>query len=521
MEKQELDLKITEAARVIRSYCAARTSSQMEAEDLSQDIIVEIYKSASSLRNAEAFYGFMWAVAGNVYKQWCKNRARRQFCELPEDVPCELDDAGERSAELQLLRRELTLLDEKYRKAVVLYYIDQKSCSQIASALSISESMVKYLLFKSRHILKEGMNMERIYGQQSYYPKSLSLLFWGNGANRYYHLCDSKISQNILYACYNDQLTAEQIALEIGIALPYMEDHLQELCDADVLKKEGKRYYTNIAIFTEAFQKDVQMKTKGLRQRIADLLMEAIQKHETAIRSIGFSGAEMGESTFAWQMICILLYGAIIENLQSRVKLNYPIDSYGTECFVWGVERCEASLWGSSFGFGISNMVNEAGDYIQFMDFPANGEMVHHFFFNRQDAVNVLLDIVKGNTDHFSDNDRVVIAELVQRGYAVTDEQGIHANVPVFTSEEYHRLKELLEENVVKIADEAETLMDAVTTVLKEHIPVHLKKMARDLAYLRLFEDAISAPVAMLFDRKDLVPYHGDGLLPTTYVILK
>ena len=519
MEKQELDLKITEAARVIRSYCAARTTSQMEAEDLAQDIIVEIYKSAANLRSSEAFYGFMWAVAGNVYRQWCKNKARRHFCELQEDVPCEAFTAD--NEELQLLRRELTLLDQKYRKAVILYYIEQKSCPQIAALLSVSESMVKYLLFKSRHILKEGMNMERIYGQQSYNPKSLKLLFWGNGANRYYHLCDSKISQNILFACYNDKLTAEQIALEIGIALPYMEDRLQELCDADVLKKEGKRYYTNIAIFTEAFLKDVQGKTEGLRQRIADLLRESISKNEASIRAIGFAGSEMGESTFVWQMVCILLYGAIIENLQSRVKLNYPVDRYGTECFVWGVETCEASLWKSSFGFGISNLSNEAGDYIQFMDFPVNGEMVHHFFYGRQDAVNVIMDIIEGNTAHFSENDRVVVAELVQRGYAVSDENGSRANMPVFTSEEYQSLKELLAEDTERIADEAESLMDEVTSVLKEHIPIQLKKMARDLAYLRLFEDAISAPAALLFDRKYLLPYHGDGLLPTTYVILK
>ena len=71
------------------------------------------------------------------------------------------------------------------------------------------------------------------------------------------------------------------------------------------------------------------------------------------------------------------------------------------------------------------------------------------------------------------------------------------------------------------LTDEAERLMGEVTTVLKEHIPVHLKKMAKDLAYLRLFEDAISAPTALLFERKFLIPYHGGGLLPTTYVILK
>lgn len=363
--------------------------------------------------------------------------------------------------------------------------------------------------------------MERIYGQQSYNPKRLSLQFWGNRANRYYHLCDSKISQNILYACYNDQLTAEQIALEIGIALPYMEDRLQELFEAEVLKKKGKRYYTNIAIFTEEFLKDVQAQTQGLCQRIANLLIEAVRKHETQIREIGFVGAKMGESAFAWQMVCILLYDAIIEKLQNRVKLNYPVDRDGTKCFVWGVEKCEAVLGHPGFCFGVSNMVNKAGDYIQFMDFPINGEMVHHFFFDRQDAVNVLLDIVKGNTGHFSENDSVVVAELVKRGYVISDGHRSYANMPVFTSEEYRCLKETLAEDTERIADEAEGMMEKVTSVLEQHIPSHLKKMARDLAYLRLFEDAISAPAALLYEQKFLLPYHGNGLLPTTYVILK
>lgn len=521
MEKQELDSRISEAAKNIYSYCRARTPSAADAEDLAQDIIVEIYKSAANLRSTEAFYGFMWAVAGNVYRQWCKTRAKRQFCELPDDLPCELFEADERCAQLYLLRRELTLLEEKYRKAVILYYVERKSCVQIASALSVSESMVKYLLFKSRHILREGMNMERSYGQQSYNPKSLSLLFWGNGANRYYHLCDSKISQNILFACYNDKLTAEQIALEIGIALPYMEDRLQELCEAEALKKDGKRYYTNLPIFTKDFLIEVQSKTEGLRQQIADLLMEAVDRHEPAIRKLGFSGEEMCPNTFAWQMVCILLYSSIIENLQGRVKLNYPKDRYGTECFLWGVEDCEISPWRSYFGFGISNMVNPAGDYVQFMDFPLHGEMVHHFFYNRQDAVNVLMDITKGNTARFSENDLAVAAELVKRGYVTADEQGFRANMPVFTAEQHKQLKAILADQAAQIADAAEALMGEVTAVLKEHLPVHLKKMAKDLAYLRLFEDAVSAPVSMLYERKYLLPYHGDGLLPTTYVILK
>ena len=100
---------------------------------------------------------------------------------------------------------------------------------------------------------------------------------------------DSKISQNILFACYNDKLTAEQISLEIGVALPYMEDKLDELCEYELLKKDGNRYYTNIVIFTKDFANEVNAKTADLRERIADLLTESITEHEAEVRNIGFT----------------------------------------------------------------------------------------------------------------------------------------------------------------------------------------------------------------------------------------
>ena len=171
MDKQELDRKVKEMAKSLLSYCTARTSDHFEAEDLAQEIVLEIYKSAQNIRNAEAVYGFMWKVARNVYKQWCKSKAKNK-CEPTDTLPdMNLPDiegiSEEEDSALFLLRREVALLAEKYRKAVVLYYIESKSCLEISDCLGISESMVKYLLFKSRQILKEGMRMERNYGRQS------------------------------------------------------------------------------------------------------------------------------------------------------------------------------------------------------------------------------------------------------------------------------------------------------------------------------------------------------------------
>lgn len=62
MERKEIDLKICDMAKSVLSYCISRTSNRFDAEDLAQDIILEMYKSSANIRNEDAFYGFMWAV---------------------------------------------------------------------------------------------------------------------------------------------------------------------------------------------------------------------------------------------------------------------------------------------------------------------------------------------------------------------------------------------------------------------------------------------------------------------------
>jgi hypothetical protein len=64
-------------------------------------------------------------------------------------------------------------------------------------------------------------------------------------------------------------------------------------------------------------------------------------------------------------------------------------------------------------------------------------------------------------------------------------------------------------------------MMKRVAAILKNHLPAHLQGMTKDLSYLYLFEDAIAAPMQILYERDILKPYRGTGLHPTTYVILK
>lgn len=523
MEKHEVEERIIEASKLILSFCTSHTSNPYDAQDLQQDVLFELMKCLPNIREEGAFYGFMWAVVRNVYKQWCRKRMGMNESELTEDI-CDEKDGFEKvlddNSDIYLLRRELALLNEKYRRATILYYFENKSCSEISRVLFISESMVKYLLFKSRKILKEGIHMERNYGEQSYNPKGLEILFWGKGENIYYHLRERKISQNILFACYNDKLTEEQISLELGIALPYMEDELKDLLEYELLKKDGNRYYTNMIIFTKEFSVEVDRKAEELRRDIVGIVKNTLLEKEESIRNIGFTGADMDFNTYAWQMTSILLYQAIIRKLQENIKMEYPVDKFGIPCFLWGAEKFEKSFWDSEFNFGIANMSNTREDYIQFMDFKVNGEMVHFYYAGHQNLSNIFLDIASKKTEEFSENDLGLVADMIKRGYVKKVDPMLAVNVPVFTRGEFAELIKMMDSAADEIAKKAEELWLVVTKILQNHVPVHLKQRAKDIAYLRLFEDAISAPVAMLYKDKFLNAVGKAELLPTTYIIL-
>lgn len=507
MDKQELDEKIADAAKTVLSYCVARTSDRFEAEDLAQEIILEIYKSAGNIRNPQAFYGFMWSVAGNVYKQWCRKKAQARECELTENI-FDTEELLEDNSDIGLLRRELSLLCEKYRKAVVLYYVENKSCSQISEHLSVSESMVKYLLFKSRQILKEGMNMERNYGQQSYNPKELSVLYWGNGKNTYNSLYENKISQNILFACYNDRLTAEEISLELGIALPYIEDVLKELVECGALGVEGRKYYTDMVIFTADCAVEVAGKTRVFKDNITDTLSKIITDSNLS-------------NNEAWLTVCCVLYKAIFENLQSKVNIELPENKYGESCIVWAVEKTAESMRNKGFEFGVSNTESDSGDRVQFFDFTVNGEMVHHSFYSSESLTNVFTDIAKGKTDFENEYERVIVAELVKKGYVLQDNGKLSVNVRVFKEREFERFMSRFDREVEAVEKNARAIMNEAERIIGNYIPVHLKKQAYNMAYFRIFEEAISVPVGALAENKLLYPFNGNGLLPTTYVVIK
>ena len=209
--------QIAQMSKTIFRFCQSRTGSYHDAEDLAQEILLVACKTTNEFPNEKAFYAFVWKTADLVLKSWYREQSKRRSEELDEDIADDpfalLEEKANDNEQLRLIIRELTRLSSNYRRVTVEYYIDGRSVADIEKRLSLTESMVKYLLFQSRKHIKEGIVMEKELGRLSYDPVELTLFFWG-GRNRYYEVFDgNKLRQNIVMACYYDKLTEEQLSL--------------------------------------------------------------------------------------------------------------------------------------------------------------------------------------------------------------------------------------------------------------------------------------------------------------------
>lgn len=516
MTSIELNEKITEVSKTIFSYCMAKTPTREEAEDLSQEILYELIKSAENIRDDKAFYAFMWGVAGNVYKQWYRKKLKNNTCELTEDIPSDNELTEDDNSDIYLLRRELTLLSEKYRKATIMYYIDERSCSEISSALAISESMVKYLLFKSRKILKEGMSMERNLGELSYNPKTLIPMYNGEGPNHFWNFMQSKIKQNIVSACYNDALTVQQISLETGIPLPYLDNEIKELENRKIIIKDGNYYKANVIIITEECTDEIDRAVAKYHDQIADKIELFIKEKMQWYKEIGFTGCDFSENSLRWQMSAILF--RIIFGTYSWPNAEVPKTAWGERAFLWCLEKMN-----TNHTFSFCDQDSKKQDRMYFFDYwkNGNGKENHHDFYGNDRYINIFCDICRCNKTTFSEYDLEAVAEMIKKGYIIKENDEYLTSVVTYTVEQHKTILCVMEDFIsAELASIIKEMDKTVAQILGSHTPKHLQDQVKGIASMDRFGNAVCIPAIILIERQFLSTAWHPLEMPTTYVVL-
>ena len=269
-------------------FCLKKTGNHTEAEDLTQEIALQIITALNKGTIPTSFSAWVWQIARNCYAKWAKEKHHQNESVTDSDVgDYEMEDTGEsildemiHTEEMALLRRELAFIKSDYRNIVVAYYIENKSVRDIASSLSLSISAVQQRLHRARILLKEGMDMAREFGKLSYNPENISFinngLFGANGEP--WNYISRSLCKNVLLAAYRTPATAEELAMEVGVALPYMEEELSALVDATLMKKNGNKYETNFFIVSADAQEKIYAHLRGITPELTQAVIAATEE---------------------------------------------------------------------------------------------------------------------------------------------------------------------------------------------------------------------------------------------------
>ena len=254
MEKQVADKIIAEYLKKLYGFAVTKTFSIDEAEELSEQIVLEVYKSLLKSENVANINGYIYRIASNVYARFVSDKSRFTAVNGIEYIPDNRDMHDELVSEetAGLLRREITYLSKIQREIIILHYFKDKKISEIAGMLDIPESTVKWHLACSRKELKMGMDKIRTTGNLGADP--IKLYDMGhNGSpgelgDTSYFLAKT-ITQNIAYAAYHQPRNINEIAQELGINPIFVEEDVAVLEEYGFMdKQKDGRYLTNIQI---------------------------------------------------------------------------------------------------------------------------------------------------------------------------------------------------------------------------------------------------------------------------------
>ena len=505
MDRIKLDKLITENMKAIFGFALTRLSNVQKAEELSSDIIYQIMKSADNLKKEDSFYAFMWKIAENTYKTYLRKSVRpvNNFIELNENSLGEseslIDEIVNRE-EINLLKRELSLLSSNYRKATVLFYIEEYSCSEIAKILNISVEMVKYYLFRARKIIREGMKMDRLFGEKSYNPTIFEIDFWGTKAGddkEYNDFKNRKIKGNILLAAYYTPITIQELSIELGVAVTYLEDEIRLLVERQYLVCNNDRYITNIPIFTCECEKAIQNKIESITAKAA-LELLTIEDEFTAKYGCKFEN----ENQIRWNKILLALHYALARREETTGKLpeNGPyslVNGGGGRGVVWG--RCidntpknDSEQIGGIYNGCLSK--DKRGSVIA-MNF---GQIKDNQLF----SWNFTDPIVATAVDCFEYLPDEWKKTLETYGFVESGK----ANFPVYSYKEYEDIEKILEKSIIVLYNLGESVTKIAAEIMADFAPIHIKEYAEYVGAFIHSLDIAQNVVNELYNKEYLKP---------------
>ncbi len=136
--------------------CCALLRDRTQAEDAAQESLVRVWKALDRYDERASLSSWIYAITRNrCLTALEKRRPLDSLDEMGEEAEIELPAPGEPGEGHAELLGLVELLPERLRRALVLYYYEERSVSEVALMLGCPEGTVKTTLFRARAALTE------------------------------------------------------------------------------------------------------------------------------------------------------------------------------------------------------------------------------------------------------------------------------------------------------------------------------------------------------------------------------
>ena len=146
--EKEFVKRIQKHQGILHKICFVYSNNNADKEDLYQEIVLQLWKSYPSFRKEAKFSTWMYRVALNTAITLNKKASKFKTKVLISD-DYTVEQVDDYSEDIKILYRAISKLS-KIEKAIILLWLEEKTYSEIAEIVGISEKNVSVKLVRSK-----------------------------------------------------------------------------------------------------------------------------------------------------------------------------------------------------------------------------------------------------------------------------------------------------------------------------------------------------------------------------------
>ena len=145
----DIETQISQYGDMLYRLCLIMLKNESDAEDAVQETYIKYFQKAPIFESKEHQKAWLICVATNKCRDMLRFRVRHPQID-DEDIGKIVSDSSDSG-----ILEALTMVPEKYRLVLTLYYIEEYRIGDIAKIIGRSSSAVKMRLQKGRKLLEE------------------------------------------------------------------------------------------------------------------------------------------------------------------------------------------------------------------------------------------------------------------------------------------------------------------------------------------------------------------------------